>query len=1078
MNKKCILRIAVFCAITAAACAVALCFAVTPLINTNQVKARLNRILQDKTGVNVRFNQLAFILAPLPGFSITDISAHIDQDNRITIKKALVELDPAQVLKLNPVVRRITIQAPELIRNKDITGKRKAAALVDFALSVQNGFDRLLDLSPAHTNHLDIIVTNARSNYFNTMDCRVRITGRTRAVNIKADISGLELEPHHIPQLESILQGRINDLVIPHLSVDCRHDQNTFLAGKLKFTSLQAHLETPKDHVIESGEFDLKFDISKNRVTAHLAPLELVYPKGRIGIDVSLSSGQEASSVEFTGEQIDISQAGEVCLPLLNGLEIPKVLFDILRAGTAQKVTVGFKSRDRGQLFSPENLLINGSADSATVKIPHVPVIVDNASGQAVMKNGILSIHPKGGHVEKTTITGGDLDINLIHQHTVPFSGTFPLKVDLAELPATLISLLPDTAIAREMLKISDLSGRADGILELNHTPARKKLDIKVATKNIHASVNYQRMPLPVHIDGGSFLLDKNKVVLKNISGAIGNSRVSNLNAEIDTTGSVSMHINNMAANILLEQTFPLVDRFPEAKKKLGPVKKVSGIMDITNLMIEGPMFSPNLWQVHMTGRMNKGSVVLFDNIQGISDLFCTFNLTPSTITLSEISGTIQNVTWLEKNISPEYIQSIALPLAFTRGQLVKQPNACLFRGQLLTVSGTKVFFTADGTAMHTMVPSQVQIIDGERTHTDITFNKQPDRPKINFSGKLNKTTLENILYPDSYLYQKLREIAGEKGLTASTDKANNIIITADTLNIDPLLSLQEATPSTQPVLQPKQIFLNADRLGYARNVYEKVQAQINFDHAVTDININHALFCNLDFSGRITMNHAGDGPEVSTRILFNADHAKEVSLSIGCLTGTQSVIEGSYTLGGEVSGAAQTLTEVITRQNGFLNFQAHSGRIYKATLLSRLLSILNILGDTDLQQQGFGFKTFTAEAEVKESVVYIKKALIDADNMAIIAEGWADPLNDALDITFLVAPLKTIDTIIKYIPVVNTILNGRLISLPARAYGKISNPTVVPLHPSAVGKGLLTLLGDLVKTPGRLMEGIKSDVQ
>jgi uncharacterized protein YhdP len=242
------------------------------------------------------------------------------------------------------------------------------------------------------------------------------------------------------------------------------------------------------------------------------------------------------------------------------------------------------------------------------------------------------------------------------------------------------------------------------------------------------------------------------------------------------------------------------------------------------------------------------------------------------------------------------------------------------------------------------------------------------------------------------------------------------------------------------------------------------------------DVDISHALFCNLDLSGKITIDHAGDKPKVSTHILLNADQKKDVALSIGCLTGSESVIKGNYTLGGALSGTAPTLTQVQFKQNGHLAFKAESGRIFKATLLSRLLSMLNILGDTDLQQQGFGFKTFTADAKVKDSVIHIKKAFIDADNMAIIAEGWADPLNDALDITFLVAPFKTIDTIIKHIPIVNTILNGRLVSLPARAYGKISDPTVIPLHPSAVGKGLLNLLGDLITTPGRLIDEIKED--
>ena len=1082
MNKKRILRIAVFFSVTVTACAVALFLAITPLINTDQVKARLTKVLQDKTGIDIRFKQLAFTFTPLPGFSITDISAQFDQTNQVTVNKALVELNPVQLLKLNTVVRRITLRSPQLIGNKTVVGESKSTAPPDFAASVQNGFNSLLELPLADTDHLDIIVTNARSNYFNTMDCRVLMTGRTRSVNIKAQISGLRLETHHVPTLESALKGRITGLNVPHLAVDCHHDENTFLAGNMKVTSLQAYLDTPNDHCIDARKLDLKFALSKDKMTAHLTPLELIYPKGRVGMNLSISTGQEASIIKFTGEHIDISQARQVCLPLLNGLETPQTLFDILRAGTVPKIIVEFKSKDRRLLFDTENLFINGCAESATVKIPHVPVIAYNTSGCAEMKDGVLSIHPKDGHVAKTVITGGDLDINLIDQHTVPFSGKFPLKVDLAELPATLISLLPDTALAREMSKISGLKGRADAVLELNKTQANKDLDVKVEAKNIQAKGNYQPMPLPININDGSFLLDEHKIFLKNMSGAIGNSRISDLNANIDTKGPVPMNIKNMAANIVLEQVAPLVDLFPGAREKLGPVKNFSGIMDIKNLMIKGPMFSPDLWQVHMTGQVKKGNVIFSDKTKGISDVSLEFNAAPSTIKLSEMACTIKEVTWLEKDISPDYTQSILLPLTLTRGQFVKQTETCMFQGQLLTTSGAKMTFMADGPAMDKITPSKVQIEDGERTHADIIFYKQPDMPKINFSGKLDKTTLENMLHPDSYLYRKLQAVTGENALIISTDKTSTITITADRLNIDPLFSRKKISPShgsprsPRPLIKQKEIFLNVNKLGYDQLVYQGVQAKIIMTQPTTDLYITHARLCDLDLSARITFNHAEEIPKVSTHIFFNTEQAKEVSLSIGCLTGSQSVIKGSYTLKGELSGVAQTLPQVKSKQNGQFNFQAQSGRIFKATLLSRLLSMLNILGDTDLRQQGFGFKTFAADAEVKESVVHIKKAIIDADNMAIIAEGWADPLNDSLDIIFLVAPFKTIDTIIKHIPIVNTILDGRLVSLPARAYGKISDPTVVPLHPSAVGKGLLNLLTDLAKTPGRLIENVKKN--
>lgn len=1082
INKKGVLRIALFFAVTVIACAVVLCYAVAPVLNTEQVKTRLAEILQDNTGIEIQFNQLAVTFTPLPGVSVTGISAQIDPKTRVTIDKALVELAPVQLLKFKTAVRRITLHDPELIGIMAVTGQNGTTVPPDITASLRNGFDRLLDIPFADTEHLDLIITNARSDLFGTMDCRIQINPRKRAMTITAQISEFGFKTDRIPKLDSALKGRITGLKIPHLSVVCRHDKNTLLAGNLELTSLQAQLQAPKDRCIEARNFDLEFDLSKDKITGHLAPLALVYPKGKVGINLSLSLGNNSSILEFTGKQIDIGQARQVCRPLLDGLETSKILFDILRAGTAQKVTVGFKSKDIRDLFKTKALFIDGSSDSATVKIPTVPVIVHKAAGRAEMKDGVLRIHPEGGHVGKTHITGGDLEINLNHHHTIPFSGKFPLKVDLPALPSTLSALLPDTALAREMSKISNLTGRADAVLELNYTRAHKNLDVKVTAKNLQARGTYQRIPLPMRLTGGSFLFDKGKVDLKNIAGTIGKSKISNLNAGIDTRGTVSMHMKSMAANIFLSQTAPLGDLFPKARKKLGWVQNVSGTMDIKDLTIEGPMFSPPLWQGHIAGQMNNGKVIFEDNAKGISDLFCnfTYNFAPAseTITLCDIESVVTDISWLEKAVSPDYIHSIVLPLTLTQARFVKQPDACLFSGQLLTSSGTKISFTADGPAMEKISPSKIQIVDGKQTHADVTFYKQPDMPKMNFAGKLDRATLAKMFYPDSYLYKKLQAVTSGTPFTVSAAPPDSIRITADTLNIDPLLAFQQndTSAATRPLLKQKQLFLNINTLGYGKHVFRQVNAKVTVDHPVTDIKISHALFCSLDLSGKITIHPTGDKPKVSTHILFNANQEKEVALSIGCLTGSESVIEGSYTLGGELSGVARTLAQVQSKQNGHLEFKAQSGRIFKATLLSRLLSMLNILGDTDWQQQGFGFKTFTADAEVKESVVHIKKAFIDADNMAIIAEGWADPLNDSLDITFLVAPFKTIDTIIKHIPIVNTILNGRLVSLPARAYGKISDPTVIPLHPSAVGKGLLNMLGDLIKSPGRLFDGIKED--
>ena len=100
INKKRVLRIALFITVSVIACAVVLCTAVTPVLNTKQVKTHLTRILNDQTGLDVRFDQLGVALTPLPGISITDISVKINAKTQVTINKALVELSPGPAAQI------------------------------------------------------------------------------------------------------------------------------------------------------------------------------------------------------------------------------------------------------------------------------------------------------------------------------------------------------------------------------------------------------------------------------------------------------------------------------------------------------------------------------------------------------------------------------------------------------------------------------------------------------------------------------------------------------------------------------------------------------------------------------------------------------------------------------------------------------------------------------------------------------------------------------------------------------------------------------------------------------------------
>jgi hypothetical protein len=65
-----------------------------------------------------------------------------------------------------------------------------------------------------------------------------------------------------------------------------------------------------------------------------------------------------------------------------------------------------------------------------------------------------------------------------------------------------------------------------------------------------------------------------------------------------------------------------------------------------------------------------------------------------------------------------------------------------------------------------------------------------------------------------------------------------------------------------------------------------------------------------------------------------------------------------------------------------------------------------------------------------------------------------------------LASPLKTVDRLFKKIPVVSGLLGGNLISIPIRVSGDLTQPTVVPLSPTAISQEVFNILKRTIKLP------------
>lgn len=1060
-------------------------FFLEPLINSKLLKSRLSNEIHHRTGVSIAPEEIAFMLFPLPGIRLIGFDHSFNDQFRLIVAQTEIELSLMALIQGRIAVDRIQMTGPRLLYTPPETADGQPSGtgnLPGFSLKTpENKVKELFALFPDSQDNLEVLVKQAATDYFDTMDAQFTVFRDNPAMVFNARIMGIDLSHGRLPVFDRATQDKLQSVRSAEAAVTLRLDNNT-LFGTLRLTTPQAEFKALPGRIVGTQDLAMKVSLSREKVSAVIEPVRFNYPGGEVGVEFSSDAGRTA--VSFSGKDIDISQARDACLPVLGGEPVVDSLFDILRAGTAEDITVAFSAATPAALFNAENLLLRGAASGATVHIPGVPLVARKVSGGAGVKKGVLSITTPRGRVDAASITGGRLDIDLLQDQGVPFEGEFSLAVDAKHVPATLINLLPDTELANEMKRVSDVSGYADATLGLRMAKGQTSPEVDVRVKNFDIRGRYGRIPLPVRITGEGFAFSEGCITLTESCAELGRAaRITGLTGRVDLTPAPVLHIETAAADLSLAELMPWMAGHSGVMGLLSPAAKLGGIVRLDTITVDGPMFRPGQWRFRTRGAGRDVAIGFGADepagrfaVQAASALF---QADETTLKIDHLNAGIHDLSWLEHRIHPDRLNSIRLPLQVVDTSIVKKSRGDDFlHGKLQTPAGPLISFDLTGERLSDMDLTLLVLEDPDMTEVMIVPNPAPDKPRISFEGTLNTLTLEKLLVPGSPLYNQLISLTAGDPVTIYTDKNSQVHVKTDRLNLDALLTNMDekqqtrgkGRPPSRPLLAQKAMFFEADALTYKNREFTRLDTRVFFGADKTRVRIHHADLCDLSPRGYVDIIH-GDSPRLVTAFHVNSDRQKDISAVLRCLFRTDSLIEGGYTLDGSLTGN-DTPDRVWSRQNGRMHFEARSGRIYKATLLSRVLSVLNVFSAADIHQQGFAYKRFTIAADVENSVIRITKAYIDAEDMAIIASGWVDPLNDRIDLTFLVAPLKTIDTIIQNIPLVNTILSGRLVSFPAKATGKLSDPSVIPLHPSAVGKGLVNLLGDLIKAPVRLFQG------
>lgn len=268
---------------------------------------------------------------------------------------------------------------------------------------------------------------------------------------------------------------------------------------------------------------------------------------------------------------------------------------------------------------------------------------------------------------------------------------------------------------------------------------------------------------------------------------------------------------------------------------------------------------------------------------------------------------------------------------------------------------------------------------------------------------------------------------------------------------------------------------IKSDYFTWGDLTFNPVSADIFVRDNKVFIDFTRANLCGISVPGSIKIS--------STNIelyLYPVAENRQLDQTVLCHWGKKQLVTGNFDLSGKLFAISNN-EEISKVLNGKLKFYAKDGRIYRYGILAKILALINVSEIfrgklPDVLKEGFAYNSIKADGNLENGKFMFKEFVIDGSSMNIVCQGYIDLIRDEMDIVVLVAPFKTVDYIIKHIPLVNHILGGKLVSIPFRVKGNPADPDVIPLSPTAIGAGIFGLLKRTITLPVAIFQPLLPD--
>jgi hypothetical protein len=321
--------------------------------------------------------------------------------------------------------------------------------------------------------------------------------------------------------------------------------------------------------------------------------------------------------------------------------------------------------------------------------------------------------------------------------------------------------------------------------------------------------------------------------------------------------------------------------------------------------------------------------------------------------------------------------------------------------------------------------------------------------------------------------------LRGEGSFSGEGLEADVDVETGD-VPLERLLPSAPGTPETGPhagYRPPKLpvrgvLRLRSESIRYGRWTANSVTARGEIGSEALNVSVTGGELCGFPLHLSATLDPKGLAVELET-----SASGDDLKVPLLCLLDRQVDATGSFRFATRLSARGDDPESLFRSLEGPVELTARDGRIYRWTLLSKILAVLNVTNVVrgkfpDFGGEGLPYKTARFHGEQKGKVLHLTEGTLNGPTIGIAASGTIDLGTSQADLKMLAAPFRTADWIIRKIPLVRYVMKKTLVSVPFTVKGDYRDPTV-SFDPVGVGAGLLGVLGRTLELPVKILEEV-----